>query len=137
MAKPGMTFAQLLRLGMRFKSKLLGPVRVIGLDKSDWRTTGRTVTIETGKPPRRYNQVVRPFDRLYEGPLSGKAGRVKLVCLCNCPDFQYRWRWVLSELGAAPPGPVDEPPDITNPSRQPGICKHLLAVFLEISRRKL
>lgn len=49
---------------------------------------------------------------------------------CSCPDHQYRFHWVLSQMGAAPSpvGAGDRSPDKTNPSKRPSLCKHLCAV---------
>lgn len=49
---------------------------------------------------------------------------------CSCPDFQFRWHWVLSQIGAAPEptGPGNLPPNKTNPQKKIAMCKHLCAV---------
>jgi len=55
------------------------------------------------------------------------------VAVHNCPDFKYRYHWVLSQMGAAakPSGAGGEatnaPPNKTNPSFRPSLCKHLAA----------
>lgn len=50
--------------------------------------------------------------------------------LCSCPDFKYRWHWVLAQDDAAPDpvGQGNAPPDKTNPRHLESMCKHLSAV---------
>lgn len=54
---------------------------------------------------------------------------------CSCQDFGYRLEWVLSKIGCSAlqtgysgqgPEIINEPPDIRNPQKKPGLCKHLL-----------
>jgi len=53
---------------------------------------------------------------------------------CDCPDFKYRFAWSNKQRGAAKVGPgsynkaFNRAPRITNPTNQPGLCKHLIAV---------
>jgi hypothetical protein len=52
---------------------------------------------------------------------------------CTCPDFRYRWAWVLKQHKSSRVGPSslnqawNKAPKITNPARIPGLCKHILA----------
>lgn len=63
------------------------------------------------------------------------------IAVHNCPDFKYRFHWVLSKMGAAdtPTGAggqaINSPPKITNPSNRPSLCKHLTACdqFIDFS----
>ncbi len=50
--------------------------------------------------------------------------------LCSCPDFKYRWHWVLAQDDAAPDpvGAGNAAPDKTNPRHLESMCKHLSAV---------
>jgi len=54
---------------------------------------------------------------------------------CSCEDFGYRLEWVLSKLGSSSLATgysgqgveiINEPPDVRNPQKKPGLCKHLL-----------
>jgi len=51
---------------------------------------------------------------------------------CACPDFKYRWHWVLAKNGCShkPTGvgfdAIDSPPRITNPNGLISMCKHLV-----------
>jgi len=54
---------------------------------------------------------------------------------CSCEDFGYRLEWVLSKIGCSSlatgysnqgPEIINQPPDIRNPQKKPGLCKHLL-----------
>jgi len=52
---------------------------------------------------------------------------------CTCPDFRYRWAWVLKQRKSSMVGTtsmnqaLNLPPDKTNPRRRIGLCKHILA----------
>ena len=49
---------------------------------------------------------------------------------CSCDDFKFRSEWVLAEKGAAEIEYSDgSPPDVTNPQRRIGQCKHLIALW--------
>ncbi len=56
---------------------------------------------------------------------------------CTCPDFRYRWHWVLAQDGSAPPptGLGNAPPLQTNPDRKLSMCKHLSAVSVFLLNR--
>lgn len=62
-----------------------------------------------------------------------KGNEPDVQVFCDCPDFKYRFHWVLSKLGAAaaPNGAggqaINSPPNKTNPSFRPSLCKHLAA----------
>ncbi len=54
---------------------------------------------------------------------------------CSCQDFGYRLEWVLTQMGCSTLATgysgqgvqiINEPPDIKNPQKKPGLCKHLL-----------
>lgn len=63
---------------------------------------------------------------------------------CSCPDFKFKWHWVLHKGGSShyPSGAgfdaMDSPPNRTNPDRRIGMCKHLVAAkdFLLLSARE-
>lgn len=52
---------------------------------------------------------------------------------CTCPDFRYRFAWVLKQKGSARVGPQsmnqawNKAPNKTNPDRRASLCKHILA----------
>lgn len=125
----------LLKLGLLLKANtpLFPHTHVYGLTAKGFK--GRTITLEPGRHPRRYMQRISPADPQYKGPIS-KAPQIKVHC--TCPDFQYRHQWVAFRrgFGLFPPE-VDAPPDQTNPTRSPGICRHLTIVLAEIKKRGL
>jgi hypothetical protein len=51
---------------------------------------------------------------------------------CTCPDFKYRWHWILAKNNCShqPTGigfdATDQPPDKTNPRGLISMCKHLV-----------
>ena len=53
---------------------------------------------------------------------------------CSCPDWKYRFHYVMAQMGAAdtPTGiggeATNEPPTKTNPHMRPSLCKHLVAI---------
>jgi hypothetical protein len=61
---------------------------------------------------------------------------------CSCPDFKYRWHYVLADNDAAhtPSGIGGEaeniPPTETNPGHEIAICKHLCVMHEYLQRRK-
>lgn len=63
---------------------------------------------------------------------------------CSCEDFAYRLEWVLAQIGCSTLATgysgqgteiINQPPDIKNPQRKPGLCKHLL-VAAEMALRQ-
>jgi hypothetical protein len=52
---------------------------------------------------------------------------------CTCPDFRYRWAWVLKQHGSSRVGPQsmnqawNKVPKITNRTKRISLCKHILA----------
>lgn len=66
---------------------------------------------------------------------SYQAG-LKAVTMCQCPDFKFRWQYALAQIGAAPRGEVDTPPDKTNPSHAPSLCKHCAAMSSWLTRNE-
>lgn len=66
----------------------------------------------------------------------------KVHVFCTCSDFKYRSHKVLSDLGAShtPSGiggeATNADPVITNPSKLPFLCKHLVAVAAYLSARR-
>jgi len=63
---------------------------------------------------------------------------------CSCEDFAYRLEWVLTQIGCSTISAgysergtkiINKPPDIKNPQRKPGLCKHLLVASQVALRR--
>lgn len=49
---------------------------------------------------------------------------------CTCPNFRYTWNWVLTNKDSSNLyQTLDKSPEIRNPERKIGICKHLKAAF--------
>ncbi len=55
------------------------------------------------------------------------------VAVANCPDYRYRWAWVLKQKGSSKVGPnsmnqaLNRAPWKTNPGQRLSLCKHLLS----------
>jgi hypothetical protein len=51
----------------------------------------------------------------------------KVRVACSCPDFKFRWAYVLHKQGALlhPSNFILTPPKITNPNEIEATCKHL------------
>lgn len=53
---------------------------------------------------------------------------------CTCKDYRYRWAWANKQRGSGKVGPdtynksLNRSPRITNPTNQPGLCKHIGAL---------
>ncbi len=70
-----------------------------------------------------------------------RSAEPDVQCFCSCPDWKYRFHWVMSQMGAAatPTGAggqaTNAPPNKTNPSFRPSLCKHLAACdqFIDFS----
>jgi hypothetical protein len=60
---------------------------------------------------------------------------------CSCPDYKYRFAYANHQDDSAPIGQGslnqcdNAPPNYTNPKQRNGMCKHLLSVVGELSRR--
>lgn len=63
---------------------------------------------------------------------------------CSCEDFAYRLEWILAQIGCSTISTgyskqgvdiINQPPDIRNPQKKPGLCKHLL-LAAEIALRQ-
>lgn len=63
-------------------------------------------------------------------------GKVKVSC--SCADHLYRWEYALAKKNASyiTYGNGDRPVD-TNPKQVPGCCKHVIALYLELRKKKL
>lgn len=62
---------------------------------------------------------------------SFKKLKVPMIVNCSCPDFQFRWEYVLWSNNSARieniPAEFRYDPDITNPEHKEAYCKHVLA----------
>jgi hypothetical protein len=54
---------------------------------------------------------------------------------CSCEHFAYTYEWILAQIGCSSLATgynsdgvaiTNQPPDIRNPQKRPGLCKHLL-----------
>lgn len=80
-------------------------------------------------------------DEYHVAPISLKQNNVKVFC--TCLDFYYRFAtWNANDkslLGTAPPPYIRKtqtrPP--VNPSKTPGVCKHLLKLATELVTSKI
>jgi len=63
---------------------------------------------------------------------------VDCIVDCDCQDYRYRWAWSNKQRGASKVGPQsmngaeNRAPRVTNPNNIPGLCKHILALKVEI-----
>ena len=74
--------------------------------------------------------------------LSGTTGPISAApavrVSCDCARHLFMWEWALNKEEAAPLlyGNGD-PPDLTNPGYQLGLCKHLIRVLRVVERQGL
>ena len=86
------------------------------------------------------NEIVANVEDKYRCEISkadnskGWAADTPVKVFCSCPDFQFRWAYVLYEHSTLlhPDSFVLEPPKKTNPGMKLGACKHLNAVAREL-----
>jgi len=51
------------------------------------------------------------------------------IAVHNCPDYLYRWEVANARVGSSKIIHSNgQPPNVTNPTMRPGLCKHLLAL---------
>jgi len=49
---------------------------------------------------------------------------------CDCGDFRYRWDWLLTKKESSSLyNTADEPPNVRNPEKKRGFCKHVAAAL--------
>lgn len=82
----------------------------------------KTAPAKAGDTPSRHQQRI---DILDEGVRDPKAKGALLKFSCTCDNWKYVWEFVAAQHGAADIifGNGD-PPNVTNPSRVVGCCKH-------------
>lgn len=100
--------------GQKFKQKLT----------QWWKTIKDRVSRLIGRrvPPN----IIKPAD----------LRKMRCKVSCGCKDFKYRMEVANSSHGASDVHFSNgRDPDITNPSKNPGLCKHLLGCFLYLSNR--
>lgn len=65
-----------------------------------------------------------------------ELGHTELLVRCNCPDFQWRFNyydWVDSSLFGNKRKKYEGEGAPANPAEMPGMCKHLMAMFENLS----
>lgn len=89
------------------------------------------------------NKVMRPDGRVITKDESTKYitmvtfvdDKLHCKCSCSCPDFLYTWEVALNKKRAAEIEYSNgESPDIRNPARVAGTCKHLVALYYRIQK---
>lgn len=71
-------------------------------------------------------------------PELGWVPEARVQVSCTCPDFQYRWAYVLYKHGSLlnKENYVLEPPKERNPAMKIGCCKHAAKTLREILARE-
>ena len=69
-----------------------------------------------------------------ETPALGWAPQTQVTVDCTCPDFQFRWAYVLWKHDGLlyPEKYVLEPPKKKNPGMTVGACKHVTRVIQDL-----
>jgi hypothetical protein len=81
----------------------------------------------------RHRGYVRFFRPQRKNPNGVPLQHIPCEVDCSCPDFRYRWAWVLKQHQSSRVGPqslnkaFNQAPKKTNPAKIPGLCKHILA----------
>jgi len=84
----------------------------------------------TGLRHHGYIKFVRPKTA---GKKALPLQHVPCVVDCTCPDFRYRFAWLIKQKGSSQVGPRsmnqawNQPPIHTNPHSRISLCKHILA----------
>ena len=64
---------------------------------------------------------------------SKPLGKSYLKVSCECGDFWCHWEYALNKRGASDIQYSNgEPPVVTNPRNIAGVCKHIMALFMQI-----
>lgn len=98
------------------------------------KTKGVPSTDETYEPPHYYKQVIRCTPVSYKGKISLCPG---IVTNCECERDKFMWNWVRWSKYGANLIAFNKPPNITNPPRFIGVCKHQIMVLKYIKDRGL
>jgi len=116
----GYSWKAMMRATPAERFSLASRVRITGLKLT--RKSG-VLTKITGKSTSRTDV----YETVIELPSPEDHDRTKVSC--NCSDFVFRWEFALYRKGGADIHYGDgTPPDKTNPSMSPGVCKHILAL---------
>jgi hypothetical protein len=130
-----LTFDQLFRASepkrIRRASTVRGPpLQITAYSDSVWHTFNfKSHPSTTGL---RHHGFIRFFRPRNNQPI--ELQHVPCMVDCTCPDFRYRWAWVLKNRGSSRVGvrsmnqALNLPPNITNPRKHIGLCKHILAL---------
>jgi len=80
----------------------------------------REFSFETGEEG--YNTRVRVYGQ--------QSSRSPAWVHCTCPNFRYVWDWVLTQRETSDLYRTrNKPPDVRNPQRKRGVCKHVAAAL--------
>ena len=82
--------------------------------------------------PHVYKQVIRCTPAGYTGKVVDCQA---IVFNCSCPRFTFTWNWVLWSKHASVLNAINSSPDITNPQRHIGSCKHGIVVMRAVKAR--
>ncbi|WOL24478.1 hypothetical protein fHeYen902_132 [Yersinia phage fHe-Yen9-02] len=88
------------------------------------------------KDPLRPNKTVRIHECMFVGlddPNKPISKQKRVMATCACENWVFMWEYACAEHGAARIIYGNgEPPTMTNPSKTPGLCKHLMALAVKI-----
>lgn len=88
------------------------------------------------KDPLRPSKEVRDYEVMFVGlddPNKPISKQRRVMVSCPCANYVFMWEYANAEHGAARIIYGNgEPPDYTNPTHTPGLCKHAMALALKI-----
>jgi hypothetical protein len=111
-------------LGTKFTLSAKGRKAVIG--------TCQSVQTKASHKPEKYKCSIIGLED--EGPLSAQ----KCMVSCPCERFTYYYEVALTKKGASKVKYSNgDMPVVTNPNMLTGMCKHLIALSKELTKKKL
>ena len=138
-----MSFSQLLRISTPSRKKRARDMKVTKLPVLSSRN-GKYWNFQYRSGPSN-NTTGKSWKGRISFPVPKKnTSAENLMCEvdCGCPDYRYRWAYANNAQDAGPMGFNSlnkcngQAPDATNPKKQPGLCKHLIALKDQL-RQKL
>jgi hypothetical protein len=94
---------------------------------------GSTLTdLPQYRQKHKWDQTLRCTPASYRGKIIDCPS---IVFNCSCPRFTFVWNWVLWAKSASVLNATNEPPDITNPRKLIGGCKHAI-IFLQAIKKR-